>query len=132
MGLIEDLADSLDANLSLFTIFKIDVLSAEDNALTIRRYQSSQSTRFIDNSRDDLIGIQILVKNTDQRLAIDSIEKIRDYLATLEGLQSSDGSYEFIGIDIYIQPLLVEKTDHGAYLYQAMFTAKIYRQNQKD
>lgn len=125
--LIDDIATNLEANLSLFATFKIDVLSDDNNALTIRRYTSGQTTKFIDKSRDDILGIQILVKNTDQGVSADTIEKINDYLVNLDNLTSSDNSYTFVSCDVYIQPLLVEKTDHGSYLYQAMYQVKIHK-----
>jgi hypothetical protein len=129
MGLLDDLADHLERNISLFATFKIDILSDDDNALTIRRYQSGPSQRFIDGTRDDLIGFQVLVRNLDQKIAVDTIEVLTDYLEKLkEGqITSSDGSYNFINCDLYIHPLLVEKTDQGAYLYSTLFQARIYK-----
>lgn len=129
MGFFDDLAGNIEANMQLFTTFKIDILDTEDNALTLRRYQSGPSDRFIDGSRDDLIGLQVLVRNTDQQTASNTIESITDYLETLKegAVTSSDGSYQFLNCDIYIHPLLVEKTDTNAYLYSAIFQAKIYK-----
>jgi hypothetical protein len=126
MDLLKDIADDLEAKLNPFTAFKIDVLSEEDNALTIRRYTSNQSTKFMDKGRDDVIGIQILSRNTDQQTAINTLEQIKNHLVNLDNKNFiTDGSYEFISCDIYIQPILVEKTDRNTYLYQAMFQVKV-------
>lgn len=125
MAFLDDLANNLEYNLSLFTTFKIDILSEDDNALTLRRYQSGPSQRFMNNSRDDVIGIQVLSQNQDQQVAVNTLETITDYLEKLTSLTSSDGSYQFLNCNIYVHPLLVEKTDHGNYLYSALFQANI-------
>lgn len=127
MSLFDDLATNLETNLSLFTTFKIDVMDEKNEALTLRRYQSSPSQRFMDGTRDDFIGLQVLVKSKDQKLAIDTIEAITEYLEKLKSLTSSDGSYKFSTCDIYIHPLLVERTDSNAYLYQTSFIIRIYK-----
>jgi hypothetical protein len=129
MGFLDDLAGNVEANMQLFTTFKVDVLDSENNALTIRRYQSGPSVRFIDRSRDDLIGLQVLVRNESQQIASDTIEAITDYLEMLKegAVTSSDGSYQFLNCDIYIHPLLVEKSDANAYLYSAIFQATIHK-----
>jgi hypothetical protein len=125
LSFLDDLASNLESHLSLFTTFKIDILSDDDNALTIRRYQSGPSQRFINKSRDDLIGLQVLVRNADQKVAVDTTESITEYLEKLQVLTSSDGSYQFISCDVYVNPLLVEKTDRNTYLYSVLFQAKI-------
>lgn len=126
MGFFDDLALHLESNLTLFTTFKVDMLSDENNALTLRRYQSAPSLKFMDKGHDDTIGLQVLVRNTDQQTAIDTLEAITDHLVKMETL--GDGSeYEFLSCDMYINPLFIEKTDEGAYLYQAMFYCKVFK-----
>jgi hypothetical protein len=78
----------------------------------------------MDKGRDDVLGLQVLSRHLNQQTAINTLEDIKNYLAKLDNL-NTDGSYEFISCDIYIQPILVEKTDRNAYLYQAMFQIKI-------
>lgn len=129
MGFFDDLADNLESNFSLFATIKLDIMSENQNALTIRRYQSGPSQRFMNGTRDDLIGFQLLVRHTDQVTAINTIETLSEYLEKLKAgnITSSDGSYEFLSCDLYVHPLLVEKTDHGAYLYSVLFQAKVYK-----
>jgi hypothetical protein len=129
LSFIDDIVNHLELNLELFTTFKIDILSEEENALTIRRYQSAPSQRFFDTSRDDEIGFQILSRNMDQLLAVSTLDRLMDYLERLTNvdMQSSDGSYQFLDCKTYVYPILVEKTDKGGYLYQSMFKATIYK-----
>jgi hypothetical protein len=128
MGLIDDIANHLESSLSLFTTFKIDVLSKEDNALTLRRYQSGSSLWFFDDTRDDTLGIQVLSRNLNQSTAVNTLETIVNFLVNLKanGLPN-DGSYEFISCNVYINPVIVEKTDRNAYLYSALLQIIINR-----
>jgi hypothetical protein len=126
MSLVDDLANHLESSLSLFTTFKIDVLSEEDNALTIRRYQSGSSLDFLDDGRDDTIGVQILSKNKNQQLAVETLENIVDYLYKTKNIPN-DGSYQYITTNIYIQPILVEKTDRDSYLYSTLLQIIIHK-----
>jgi hypothetical protein len=104
----------------------MDILSEDDNALTIRRYQSGSSLNFLDNSRDDTIGIQILAKNKNQQIAVETLELIVDFLYKSENIPN-DGSYQYITTNIYINPILVEKTDRDSYLYSTLLQVVIHK-----
>lgn len=126
MSLVDDVANYLESSLSLFTTFKIDILSEDDNALTIRRYQSGSSLNFLDDGRDDVIGVQILSKNKDQKIAADTLESIVDFLYKSKGVPN-DGSYQYINTNIYVHPILVEKTDRDSYLYSTLLQITIHK-----
>lgn len=120
MDLLDRMIDSIET-LNLFTTFSIDVMKDNDNALTIRQAPSSPSIRFLDNSFDNVLLFQILVKHTDQKIAINTLEIISNHIENISKLPSNDGSYEFIKCEKYTNPLLVEKSDRGFYIYTAMF-----------
>lgn len=128
MGFIDDVINNLETNMVLPSTFTVDVLSANDITLCIRRTPSSPTTRYADRSRDDVVAFQILVKHTNHLNAINTIDAIVEHLEGLTNLPN-DGPYQFINMEVYTLPLLVEKTDRGSYIYSALFQAIIYKQH---
>ncbi|WP_404358501.1 minor capsid protein [Cytobacillus firmus] len=124
---IDDMANHLEANFSLFDALSVDVLPEDLNAITIRRTPAAPSERFMDGSRDWIISFQILVKHQNQGQAIDTINELTIYLDELgpNTIIPADGSYQFIKSEIYTMPLLVEKDSRGSYIYSVLFNAII-------
>lgn len=120
--------DYLEANLTLFTTFKQDILSAEDNALTIRLAPSAPSERFYDTSKENVISFQILSKHTNQFLALQTLYDISKVLENILDLPSQNGSYTFSKIELYTNPTWVNKTEQNAHIYTALFNAHIFEE----
>lgn len=131
MDLIDRILDYLEGNMTLFTTFTVDVLRESHEALAIRRTPSAPSMRFLDDSRDDVIAFQILVKHKNQFKAILTINEI---VKALEGLKeneivSNENSFEFLKCELYTNPLLVEQDKRGSYVYSALFNAEVFIEN---
>ncbi|MFD5849702.1 minor capsid protein [Cytobacillus pseudoceanisediminis] len=124
---IDDMANHLEANFSLFDALSVDVLPEDLNAITIRRTPATPSERFMDGSRDWIIAFQILVKHQNQGQAIDTMNQLTIYLDELgkDAVIPADGSYQFIKSEIYTMPILVEKDSRGSYIYSALFNATL-------
>lgn len=116
---IDIVLDYLEQEMNLFTVFSVDSLGDDENALAIRSTPSSPGSRFLNNSRDDVVAFQILVKNTNQLTAI---KTINDISAELESLNKDKLLMEnFIDCRVYTYPTFVEKTERGSYIYTALF-----------
>ncbi len=124
---IDDMANHLEENFSLFDSLSVDVLPEDLNAITIRRTPAAPLERYLDDSRDWIIAFQILVKHQNQGQAIDTMNRLTIYLDELgtNEVTSADGSYQFIKSEIYTMPILVEKDSRGSYIYSALFNATI-------
>lgn len=124
---IDDMANHLERELSLFDALTVDVLPEDPNAITIRRTPSAPLERFIDGAKDWIIAFQILVKHKNQGQAIDTMNDIAVYLDELgpDAVIPADGSYQFIKSEIYTMPILVEKDNRGSYIYSTLFNATL-------
>lgn len=127
MDLLDRIMDYLESNLTLFAVFKQDILSDDDASLAIRLAPSSPSERFYDRSKENIISFQILSKHTNQLLALQTLYEISNSLEDLVDLSSQDGSYIFSKIELYTNPTWVSKTDHNSHIYTALFNAYIFQ-----
>lgn len=114
---IDDIADFIEQNMpNLFTKIVIDMLSEDDMAITLRHSPSAPSNRFFDQSFDNVLAFQILVKHPKQRTALVTISEMALLLERLdtkvEGL---------IKCELNVNPTLVEQTAKGNYIYTALF-----------
>lgn len=128
MDFIDRLLDYLETNMNLFTKFSVDFLPSSNQAITIRRTPSAPLTRYLDNSRDDVLSFQILVKHKKQTEAINTLQSI---ITTLEGLeegaiQSQNNSFEFLKCELYTSLTLVEKDEKGCFIYTALFNTTLF------
>lgn len=121
MDVLDSVIDHLEGTLDLPTTFKVDVLSGDDNALTIRVTPSTPGNEFLDGSEDDEIAFQVLVKHKSQLKAKQLSEGIAD---ALERTWVYDG---LVKCRKTSYPLLVEVTDRNCYLYSTMFSTTIYK-----
>ncbi|WP_394136851.1 phage tail terminator protein [Cytobacillus oceanisediminis] len=126
---IDDMANHLESNLTLFTTLSVDVLPENSSAITIRRTPSSALDWYMDSTKDWIIAFQVLVKHQEQWQAIQTMNDITIHLDQLgpHAVIPADGSYQFIKTEIYTMPLLVEKDSRGSYIYSALFNATISR-----
>lgn len=126
---IDDMANHLETNLTLFDTLSVDVLPEDSNAIIIRRTPSSALDRYMDSTKDWIIAFQVLVKHQEQWQAIQTMNDITIYLDQLgpHAVIPADGSYQFIKTEVYTMPLLVEKDSRGSYIYSALFNATISR-----
>lgn len=125
MDFMDKVLDHLESNLTLFSTFKVDILSDDANALTIRRTPSSPSSRFFDDTRVDEFMFQILVKNTSQRIALETINNIVVELEDLKFIYAETDSFELLKCEVYTLPLFVEEDSRGSYIYTALFKATL-------
>ncbi|QKS71661.1 hypothetical protein FLK61_34105 [Paenalkalicoccus suaedae] len=127
MDFLDRVIDAMEADLTLFDIVRIGNLDP-DNSIAIRQFPTSPGTRFFDNSRDDTFGIQVLVKHANGTTARNTIQSITDYLESLTGVTSDDGSFLLVNIECSTLPNWVEETDRNQQIYTALFEATIYRE----
>jgi hypothetical protein len=126
---IDDMANHLESNLTLFDAISVDVLPEDSNAITIRRTPSAPGTRYLDETKEWVVAFQVLVKHQEQWQSIQTINDITIHLDKLgpSAVFPADGSYKFTKCEIYTMPTLVEKDSRGSYIYTALFNATIFK-----
>lgn len=126
MDFMDMMMDYLEENVGLFAKFKLDILSDDERALSIRLVPSSPTTRFFDHHKDNIISFQVISKHENQRVALQTLYMIEKAIEDLVDLPSKTSSYKFIKCEVYNNPIFVEKTNGNSYIYTMMFNATLH------
>src|SRR5690625_4405099 len=127
MDFLDRLIDYIEENVELNAVMKVGKLDEKEKATSIRPTPSSNISRSYDAGKTFEYSFQILVKDPNQMLVINLMDRITH---TIDGLsngaiKSADGSFIFVKSEVYVYPSYLEVTDHDEYIYTAMFTAEL-------
>ena len=127
MDFLDRLCDALEADLSLYSAIDVGSLSDGDS-IAIRRTPTAPNTRYYNGGKIEDFGFQILCKNSDAQVVINTIQDIADYLDGKTELPSNDGGFFLVKIEVSTDPNWVETTEHDQEVYTALFVAELYRE----
>ncbi|UZT28568.1 minor capsid protein [Bacillus phage vB_BceS_LY5] len=107
----------------------IDVLPAE-NSIALRLVPTAPSPALL-IGKNESRQIQILVKNEDQRAAMQTIDEITEQYEDLQQKQyiPYNGKYRMIRSSVYTEPSFVDKIDNRYYVYTAILNFEMERMN---
>lgn len=125
MDFLDRMLDRLESNVELFTFVKRGLL-AEGNSIAVRPIPSPPNTTYLNNERIDNYSFQFLVRNKDVLLAENTIESISEYLRNETSIESQDGSFTFVKLDVTTMPNWVGMSEREEHEYTALFQAEIY------
>ena len=117
----------LESNMSLFTEVALNGLTTNTRSISIGSMPSSLGTKYYDDERQRVVQIQVLVKSTDPKEAMNTAEAIDSFL---------DGSsFEFTGYKVescesYVPPAYLEKTSKSEWIYTAAYRAEIMKESE--
>lgn len=119
--------DHIELHVNLNAILKLGKLDEEPKAIALRPTPSSVLTRSLDKGKTYESSFQILIKDPNQMIALDTLNKITVLLDGLSNsaITSENDSFIFVKCEAYVLPNYVDTTDHEEYIYTAMFTAEI-------
>lgn len=127
MDFLDRLMDFIEEHVVLNAALKSGRLDEEVSAISIIPTPSAIDGRYMDKGKTYEYSFQVLVKDPDQekvRKVLYEITSLLDGLSN-SAIKSEDGSYIFVKCEAYVLPHYVETTDHGNYIYTAMFTAEL-------
>lgn len=107
----------------------IDMLPAE-NSIALRLVPTAPSPALL-IGKNETRQIQILVKNEDQRAAMQAIDEITEQYEDLQQKQyiPYNGKYRMIRSSVYTEPSFVDKIDNRYYVYTAILNFEMERMN---
>lgn len=125
MDFLDRMLDKLETDVELFTFVKRGML-AEGNSIAVRPIPAPPNTTYLSNERIDNYSFQFLVRNKDVLLAEKTIESISEYLRNETAIESQDGSFTFVKLDITTMPNWVGMSEREEHEYTALFQAELY------
>lgn len=127
MDFLDRLINYIEKQVVMNAIMKIGRLDQNSSAASIRQTPSGISGRFFDGGKTSEFSFQVLVKDSNHLKVINTLQQITDELDGLSNsaIESENDSFSFIKCEVYVNPNYVEETDHGEYIYTALFTAEL-------
>ncbi|MCT8138643.1 hypothetical protein H1D32_13365 [Anaerobacillus sp. CMMVII] len=128
MDFLDRLIDWIEGNVELFTLIEKSRMRNKGPAIAIRQTPTPPSTRYMDGSKLDNFGFQVLVRHNDVQKATDTIYAITKAVDGLNGddIKSENNSFELVQIEVYTNPNHVETNDRNEEIYTALFVAQLY------
>ncbi|MBU9711063.1 minor capsid protein [Evansella tamaricis] len=134
MDFFDRLIDWIEANHDLFTFIEKSRMSNEGPAIAIRQTPQPPGERFLNGSKVQLFGFQLLVRHSNRVLAMETLDSLYNALDGQKGrdkegnfiIPSSNNSFYLLKIEGYTSPNYVDTNDRGEELYTAMFVAELY------
>jgi hypothetical protein len=102
---------------------RLDSLTGREG-IVVRRQPSTVTNRYQDRGKGISYIYQVVVRRRDEQLAMEQCSAIAALLeeATLESI---NGTYRFIGSEVYTEPQELELEDDGFYAWEARIEALI-------
>ncbi|MEM5012066.1 minor capsid protein [Niallia taxi] len=125
MDFLDRMLDKLEADVKLFTFVKRGLL-AEGNSIAVRSTPTPPNVRYLNNDKLDNYGFQFLVRHKDVLIAENTIQTIYEYLDNKQDVESQDGSFTLVKIDVSTMPNWVGMSGRNEYEYTALFQAELY------
>lgn len=88
---------------------------------------SGLGTKYYDDERQRVIQIQVLVKSTDPKEAMDTAEAIDTFL---DGNSFVVAGYNVESCESYVPPSYLEKTAKSEYIYTAAYRVEIMKESE--
>lgn len=128
MDFFDRLLDWVEVNVQLFSIIEKSRMRNEGPAIAVRKTPTPPNARYMDGSKIDDFGFQVLVRNMDAVTVIDTIERITKAVDGLTGkdIESHNNSFLLVKIEVYTNPNYVETNDRNEEIYTALFVAELY------
>lgn len=128
LDFLDRLIDWIEENVELFTLIEKSRMRNKGPAIAIRQTPTPPSTRYMDGSKLDDFGFQILIRHEDVLQVTDTIQRIKKSVDGLNGdtIKSDNGSFKLVQIDVYTNPNYVETNDRNEEIYTALFVAQLY------
>lgn len=117
----------LESNMSLFTTVALNGLTSNTRSISIGSMPSGLGTKYYDDERQRVIQIQVLVKSTDPKEAMDTAEAIDTFL---DGNSFDVIGYKVDSCESYVPPSYLEKTAKSEYIYTAAYKAEIMKESE--
>lgn len=117
----------LESNMTLFTTVALNGLTTNTKSISIGSMPSPLGTKFYDDERQRVIQIQVLVKSTDPKEAMDTAEAINDFL---DGSSFNVTGYKIESCESYVPPSLLEKTTASEWKYTAAYRVEIMKESE--
>lgn len=117
----------LESNMSLFTTVALNGLTTNTRSISIGSMPSGLGTKYYDDERQRVIQIQVLVKSTDPKEAMDTAEAIDTFL---DGNSFDVIGYKVDSCESYVPPSYLEKTAKSEYIYTAAYKAEIMKESE--
>lgn len=117
----------LESNMSLFTTVALNGLTTNTRSISIGSMPSGLGTKYYDDERQRVIQIQVLVKSTDPKEAMDTAEAIDTFL---DGNSFNVIGYKVESCESYVPPSYLEKTPKSEWIYNAAYKAEIMKESE--
>lgn len=124
MGVSDRIIDYIEANVQLNAIVQKGVLNERESAVSVRPTPSSMVSRYVKGKTFEY-AFQVTVKDRDVGVAEQVINDITDVLDGLGNEAITIDRYKLIRCEVSTFPNFVEKTNHGEYVYTAIFVAEL-------
>ncbi|MER2057244.1 MAG: minor capsid protein [Niallia sp.] len=124
MDFLDRMLDKLESDVTLFTFVRKGLL-AEGNSIAVRQTPTPPNTAYLDKNRIDNYGFQFLVRHKDVLTAENTIQSIYEYLCNKTDIESQDGSFKLVKIDVSTMPNWVGMSEREEHEYTAIFQAEL-------
>lgn len=124
MDFLDRMLDKLESDVTLFTFVRKGLL-AEGNSIAVRQTPTPPNTTYLDKNRIDNYGFQFLVRHKDVLTAENTIQSIYEYLCNRTDIESQDGSFKLVKIDVSTMPNWVGMSEREEHEYTAIFQAEL-------
>jgi len=112
LDLIDVLANSIEQAFSAEEYrVQIGFLDTAESLQIINLPNSQEIERYMDGTRDMLMNFELSYKSTDQYKAAQTLFNIASFLDTLDNLESTNGSFDFLELNVVSMPFLADQNE---------------------
>jgi len=115
----------MESNMVLFSTVALNGLTTNPKSISIGSMPSPLGSKYYDDKRERIVQIQVLVKSTDPKEAMDTAEFIDSFLDDSSFLVAG---YKVNSCETYVPPSYLEKTANSEYIYTAAYRAEIMKE----
>lgn len=115
----------MESNMVLFSAVSLNGLTTNLKSISIGSMPSPLGSKYYDDKRERIVQVQVLVKSTDPKEAMDTAEFIDTFLDDSSFIATG---YKVNSCETYVSPSYLEKTAKSEYIYTAAYKAEIMKE----